>query len=89
MAGGSATAGGSAGPGTAPGASNGGPGDHLWKDNWDDDDVEDDFSKALRYVGAPSLLLQTRACRRANALIVTILNRAELDKSSVAQAVSS
>lgn len=23
--------------------------DHLWADNWDDDDVEDDFSKALRY----------------------------------------
>lgn len=22
--------------------------DHLWEDNWDDDDVEDDFSKALR-----------------------------------------
>lgn len=25
-------------------------GDHLWEDNWDDDDVEDDFSVALRYV---------------------------------------
>lgn len=25
-------------------------GDHLWEDNWDDDDVEDDFSKALRCV---------------------------------------
>jgi 26 proteasome complex subunit DSS1 len=24
-------------------------GDHLWEDNWDDDDVEDDFSKALRW----------------------------------------
>ncbi|WFD31610.1 hypothetical protein MSPP1_002649 [Malassezia sp. CBS 17886] len=23
-------------------------GDHLWEDNWDDDDVEDDFSAALR-----------------------------------------
>ncbi|WFC96231.1 hypothetical protein MBRA1_002887 [Malassezia brasiliensis] len=23
-------------------------GDHLWEDNWDDDDVEDDFSNALR-----------------------------------------
>ncbi|KAK0519739.1 hypothetical protein OC834_007281 [Tilletia horrida] len=23
-------------------------GDHLWEDNWDDDDVEDEFSKALR-----------------------------------------
>lgn len=26
----------------------GGPGDHLWEDNWDDDDVEDDFTKQLR-----------------------------------------
>lgn len=25
-------------------------GDHLWEDNWDDDDIEDDFSNALRYV---------------------------------------
>lgn len=25
-------------------------GDHLWEDNWDDDDIEDDFSHALRYV---------------------------------------
>ena len=25
-------------------------GDHLWEDSWDDDDVEDDFSKALRWV---------------------------------------
>jgi len=25
-------------------------GDHLWEDNWDDDDIEDDFSVALRYV---------------------------------------
>ena len=25
-------------------------GDHLWEDNWDDDDVEDDFNVALRYV---------------------------------------
>lgn len=22
--------------------------DHLWEDNWDDDDVEDDFGKVLR-----------------------------------------
>ncbi|CAG8582486.1 25060_t:CDS:2 [Cetraspora pellucida] len=22
---------------------------HLWEDNWDDEDVEDDFSKQLRY----------------------------------------
>lgn len=24
------------------------PGDHLWEDNWDDDDIEDDFTKQLR-----------------------------------------
>ncbi|WFD14690.1 hypothetical protein MARU1_000696 [Malassezia arunalokei] len=23
-------------------------GDHLWEDNWDDDDIEDEFSVALR-----------------------------------------
>lgn len=23
-------------------------GNHLWEDNWDDDDIEDDFSVALR-----------------------------------------
>lgn len=23
-------------------------GDQLWEDNWDDDDVEDDFTKQLR-----------------------------------------
>lgn len=22
--------------------------DHLWEDNWDDDDIEDDFGKVLR-----------------------------------------
>ena len=26
--------------------------DQLWEDNWDDDDVEDDFSKQLRYFDA-------------------------------------
>ncbi|OCF35032.1 26S proteasome complex subunit DSS1 [Kwoniella heveanensis CBS 569] len=25
-----------------------GPNDNLWEDNWDDDDVEDDFTKQLR-----------------------------------------
>lgn len=25
-----------------------GMGDQLWEDNWDDDDVEDDFTKQLR-----------------------------------------
>ncbi len=28
----------------------GAPGDHLWEDNWDDDDIEDDFTKQLRSV---------------------------------------
>lgn len=35
--------------GAAPGAAKSG-GDKLWEDNWDDDDVEDDFSVQLRYV---------------------------------------
>ena len=34
---------------TAPGAAKSG-GDKLWEDNWDDDDVEDEFSVQLRYV---------------------------------------
>ncbi|KAI0784150.1 DSS1/SEM1 family-domain-containing protein [Abortiporus biennis] len=33
--------------GTAPGAAQSG-GDKLWEDNWDDDDIEDDFSVQLR-----------------------------------------
>ncbi|KAH9481418.1 Putative 26S proteasome complex subunit sem-1 [Psilocybe cubensis] len=35
--------------GAAPGAAKSG-GDKLWEDNWDDDDVEDDFSVQLRHV---------------------------------------
>ena len=34
--------------GTAPGAAKS-AGDKLWEDNWDDDDIEDDFSVQLRY----------------------------------------
>lgn len=34
--------------GAAPGAAKSG-GDKLWEDNWDDDDIEDDFSVQLRY----------------------------------------
>ena len=35
--------------GAAPGQAKSG-GDKLWEDNWDDDDIEDDFSVQLRYV---------------------------------------
>lgn len=28
----------------------GGKSEPLWQDNWDDDDIEDDFTKQLRYV---------------------------------------
>jgi len=35
--------------GAAPGAAKSG-GDKLWEDNWDDDDVEDEFSVQLRCV---------------------------------------
>jgi 26 proteasome complex subunit DSS1 len=34
--------------GVAPGAAKSG-GDKLWEDNWDDDDIEDEFSVQLRY----------------------------------------
>ncbi|KAJ4480016.1 DSS1/SEM1 family-domain-containing protein [Lentinula aciculospora] len=33
--------------GVAPGAAKSG-GDKLWEDNWDDDDIEDEFSVQLR-----------------------------------------
>ncbi|KAF8223840.1 hypothetical protein L208DRAFT_1314912 [Tricholoma matsutake] len=33
--------------GTSPGAAKSG-GDKLWEDNWDDDDIEDEFSMQLR-----------------------------------------
>jgi 26 proteasome complex subunit DSS1 len=36
--------------GGAPGAAKSG-GDKLWEDNWDDDDIEDEFSMQLRSVG--------------------------------------
>lgn len=35
--------------GAAPGAAKSG-GDKLWEDNWDDDDIEDEFSMQLRWV---------------------------------------
>ena len=35
--------------GVAPGAVKP-DGDKLWEDNWDDDDIEEDFSVQLRYV---------------------------------------
>jgi len=38
--------------GTAPGAAKSG-GDKLWEDNWDDDDIEDEFSVQLRFVCHP------------------------------------
>ena len=41
--------------GAAPGAAKSG-GDKLWEDNWDDDDIEDDFSLQLRSVILPLLL---------------------------------
>jgi 26 proteasome complex subunit DSS1 len=37
----------------AGGAASGVQGSNLWEDNWDDDDVEDDFSKQLRYIISP------------------------------------
>ncbi len=35
--------------GAAPGAAKSG-GDKLWEDNWDDDDIEDEFSVQLRWI---------------------------------------
>ncbi|KAG6333555.1 hypothetical protein ID866_5530 [Astraeus odoratus] len=44
--------------GAAPGVAQSG-GDKLWEDNWDDDDIEDEFSVQLR-----SELAKTDAMRR-------------------------
>ena len=41
--------------GAAPGAAKAG-GDKLWEDNWDDDDIEDEFSVQLRCVTSPLYL---------------------------------
>ena len=41
--------------GAAPGAAKSG-GDKLWEDNWDDDDIEDEFSVQLRCVSSPLYL---------------------------------
>lgn len=30
--------------------------DSLWEDNWDDDDIEDDFSTQLRFGSISSML---------------------------------
>jgi hypothetical protein len=40
--------------GAAPGAAASG-GNKLWEDNWDDDDVEEDFSVQLRWVFKPMI----------------------------------
>ena len=44
--------------GTAPGAAKS-AGDKLWEDNWDDDDIEDDFSVQLRYARVHSSRLSS------------------------------
>lgn len=42
--------------GAAPGAAKSG-GDKLWEDNWDDDDIEDEFSVQLRCVRLASMFV--------------------------------
>ena len=58
--------------GTQPGAAKSG-GDKLWEDNWDDDDIEDDFSVQLRYVLYSCILicLPTNATWTRNELAKT------------------
>ncbi len=57
--------------GTAPGEAKSG-GDKLWEDNWDDDDIEDDFSVQLRSV-CQSLVLLT-LCSDRCMVLVTVRN---------------
>jgi DSS1/SEM1 family len=41
--------------GVAPGAAKS-EGDKLWEDNWDDDDIEEEFSAQLRYALSPIVI---------------------------------
>lgn len=45
--------------GAAPGVAKS-AGDKLWEDNWDDDDIEDEFSVQLRYALSPPVLKNAR-----------------------------
>jgi 26 proteasome complex subunit DSS1 len=68
--------------GAAPGAAKSG-GDKLWEDNWDDDDVEEDFSLQLRCVSELSAL-RFYACESDQ----HIIRRSELEKTKKAKEVS-
>lgn len=59
------TGGGVEGSGAAGNTAGGMAADHLWEDNWDDDDVEDDFSKALRCVSQSAIRLSICASQVA------------------------
>jgi len=57
--------------GGAPGAAKSG-GDKLWEDNWDDDDIEDEFSMQLRYVlSTSSVILPIQPFSSSNELVKT------------------
>ena len=45
------------------GAASGVQTSNLWEDNWDDDDVEDDFSKQLRYLTSPHITTAEKLTR--------------------------
>lgn len=57
--------------GTAPGSAKSG-GDKLWEDNWDDDDVEDEFSVQLRWVNSPALLFNVFFRRIRHILLLSL-----------------
>jgi len=61
----------------------GGKAEPLWQDNWDDDDVEDDFTKQLRYVmssviGSVAAWHGQRDCISAIGPYILPLTRAEV-----------
>jgi 26 proteasome complex subunit DSS1 len=47
--------------GAAPGVAKS-AGDKLWEDNWDDDDIEDEFSVQLRCALSPRLEKEKHTC---------------------------
>lgn len=55
------TTGGAGASATTTGKAGAGGLDSLWEDNWDDDDIEDDFSVQLRCVSALQQMAASRA----------------------------
>lgn len=63
---------------------------HVWEDNWDDDNVEDDFSNQLRYFGPVCNFLGLAVyCRSYVAFTGLISQLRFTNKSRTAKTVAS